>query len=375
VYLADVGFRSAGVRLVMPVRAALAERRLTLDDLIATLEGTELTYHLSGLIGDEGYTSRQDIVAIRIGDAEQVLERGAFSFKADAEGLRRRLSSTSVIPQWSGPVEIAIAVMEVGEFRLAAAVSPFGPNTDASRHDVNTSVTHEGITVSVGGIGAAREETAVEVEVAVGDGECCRGIGGYEGHRLGPTTITLSDQHGRVYRERWQEPGRLDHATLALFDPLHPDARELELSVPYVFVEEPGTTEAIPLPVKNPVDARLGRYPIRVLATSRVEADPRARLPGYRRPALGVDIDLGGWQGDRRVVLPGRILVDGDFLGVASRIPASSRMPGGMFNATRPEPLERVELTDGRSLVAKTLGFSHPCIQVRGPWRIRFPLL
>lgn len=366
-YLADVGFRAAGVRLVMPVRAGLGQRRLTLDELVATPEGTELTYHLTGLTGDEGYTSKQDLVAIHTGSVEQVLARGAFSFASDPAGLRRRISTTTVIQQWVGPVDIVIAVADVGEFRLAAALRPFGTDTDAPRRDVNASAIHEGITVTVRGVGAAREETAAEVEVAVADGECCVGIGGYQGHRLGPTALSIRDESGRVYGERWPEPGRVDHATLALFEPLHPEARELELTVPYVFVEEPELMQAIPLPVASPVEARLGRYQIRVLATARVEADPRARGASYREPAVGVDLDLGGWHGDRRVLTPGRILVDGVFC--ASRY----RLPGTM-NATQPEPVDRVELTGDRVFAAKTLSFSNPSIQVRGPWRIRFSL-
>jgi len=204
VYLADVGFRSAGVRLAAPVRAAEGRHTLTLSELIATPEGTDLTYYVTGLTGDEGYTPRQDVVAIESAGVEHVLTRGAFSFGSDRPGLRRRISSTSVIPPWPGPVAIALAITGVGEFRLAAELRPFGPGTDVPRRDVNASARHDGITVTVRGVGAAREETAVEIEVAVGDGECCAGIGGYRGHRLGPTALSLSDESGRVYMERWQ---------------------------------------------------------------------------------------------------------------------------------------------------------------------------
>jgi hypothetical protein len=363
VYLADVGFRSAGVRLAAPVRAAEGRHTLTLSELIATPQGTDLTYYVTGLTGDEGYTPRQDVVAIESAGVEHVLTRGAFSFGSDRPGLRRRISSTSVIPPWPGPVAIAIVITGIGEFRLAAELRPFGPETDVPRRDVNASARHDGITVTVRGVGAAREETAVEIEVAVGDGECCAGIGGYRGHRLGPTALSLSDESGRGYMERWQEPGRFDHATLALFQPLHPEARELELAVPYVFVEDPAATEALRLPVTSPVEARLGRCGIRVLGTARVEANPRAHNVTEQEPALRVDLDLGGWQGDRRVLLPGRPLVDGDFCNVGYRLT-------GMMDARRPEPVDRLDITGDRALTAETLGFAHPIIQVRGPWRI-----
>jgi hypothetical protein len=366
VYLADVGFRPAGVRLAAPVRAADGKHTLTLVELIATPQGTDLTYHLTGLTGDEGYTPRQDVVAVTRAGEERVLTRGAFSFGSDRAVLRRRISSTSVIPPWTGPVAVAIAIAGVGEFRLAAELRPFGPKTDAPRRDVNVSATHEGITVTVRGVGAAREETAVEVEVQVGEGECCVGIGALSGHRLGPTALSLSDESGRVYMERWQEPGNIDHATLALFQPLHPEAREVELTVPYVFVEESATTtETLALPVTTPVEMRLGRYGIRVLATGRVAANPRA-APSirYQQPALGVELDLGGWHGDRRVLLPGAPLIDGDFCNIGYR------MSG--LDMRQPEPLNRLDITGDRVPAAKTLSFRRPSIQVRGPWRLRF---
>jgi hypothetical protein len=364
VYLADIGFRPPGVRLVRPVRTAIEGRALTLAELIATREGTDLTYYLTGLTGDEGYTPRQDVVAIRADTTEHELTRGAFSFGSDRSVLRRRISSKSVIPPWTGPVSLAIAITGVGAFRLDAELRPFGPETDAPRRDVNSSVTHDGITVTVRGVGAAREETAVEIEAAVGDRECCAGIGALHGHRLGPTALSMRDESGRVYMERWQEPGGFDHATLALFQPLHPEAREVEVTVPYVFVEDAAaTTETLPLPVTSPVETRVGRYGIRVLRTVGVPANPRARAIHRQEPALGVDLDLGGWHGDRRVLLPGRPHIEG----------YGYRLPG--LDMRRPEPVDRIEITGDRALAAKTLGFTRPTVQVRGPWRIRFPLL
>jgi hypothetical protein len=101
-----------------------------------------------------------------------------------------------------------------------------------------------------------------------------------------------------------------------------------------------------------------------VLATVRVEADSRPPIEQYREQALRVDLDLGGWQGDRRVLMPGRILVDGEFCSVRYHQPG--------MNRSQPEPVDRLELIGDRPLTAKTLAFAHPSIQVRGPWRIRF---
>lgn len=371
VYLADVGFRSPGVRLVAPVRTAVEGRTLTLRDLVATADGTELTYDISGLIGEEGYSPRQDVVAIRSGKDERVLDRGAFSFRAEPRGfanttvLVRTIRSTSTIPHEGGRVEIAISIEKVGEFRLAPELTPFGPDTEALRTEVNRSVTHEGITITVRGAGTAREETAIEVEVAVPEHECCVGIGGFHGSRLGPTALALRDDSGRTYMERWREPGPYDDRTLAIFQPIHPDAREVELSVPYVIVEEPVRTDAVTLPVATPVAVSLGRYPIRILGT-RVHGSAKARTVADRPPRLGVDLDMGGWHGDRRVVLPGRPIVDGFDHGVS--------YGPRWLDARQPEPVDRLYLGGSRALGATSLAFTRPTVQVRGPWQISFPV-
>jgi hypothetical protein len=369
VYLPEIGFRPAGVRLVAPVHASDGSRTLTLAELIATRQGTDLTYYLTGLRGDEDEEPRKEIVAVRSGEDQHVVTQGTFLLKgAGQRVVPRRISSTNVIPRWTGPVDISIGITGVGEFHLDAQFTPFGPETATPRQDVNASVSHDGIDVRVGGFAAAREETAIEIEAGVPDGECCAGIGAYAGHRLGPTALSLRDESGRVYVERWQEPdGRYDHKTLALFQPVHPDARELELSVPYVYVEEQVTTNAVDLPVTIPVEMRLGRYAIRVLDTMRVPGNPRGRSPRFREPALGVDVDLGGWQGDRRLLWPGPALIDGNFCNLGFRT-----QPG--MDMRQPEPASRIEIFGDRALTGSTLAFRRPLIQVRGPWKIRIPL-
>ena len=369
VYLAGVGFRPEGFRLTSPAEARSERHTLTLRDLVATPEGTELRYDVIGLTGDEGYTAKQDTISIASAGVSQVLQRGEFSFRPPSfsavSELSRRLASASVIPQRRGLVEISITIDGVGEFRVAAALTPFVREPDAAGHDVNTSVTHDGITVAVGRLGVAREETALEIEVAVGEGECCAGIGGYQGHRRGPTALSLRDESGRVYAERWQPPGPFDRATLARFEPLHRDARDLELQVPYIFVEQRDAVPEFVLPVTEPLDVPVGGYEIRVLASTYVH-DPDASRSRDRASKLAVDLDLGGWHRDRRIVLPGRVVVDGGrgSVGYGPR----------HFNAAEPEPVDRILVSGERVGAARTLGFIGPTIQVRGPWRVRFDI-
>jgi hypothetical protein len=369
VYLPEVGFRPAGVRLVEPVHAVVGSRTLALTDFFATSQGTDLAYYLTGLNGDEGDEPRKEVVAVRSGDDQHVVTHGTFLLTgADRRVVPRRINSTKVIPPLTGPVDISIGITGVGEFHLDAALMPFGPETATPRRDLNASVTHDGITVTVGGFASAREEIAIEIEAAAPEGQCCAGIGGYAGHRLGPTALSLRDETGRVYVERWQEPdGRYDHKTLALFGPAHPDARELELSVPFIYVEEQVTANAVDLPVTTPVEMRLGRYGIRVLATGLVPGNATARSPRSREAALGVDVDLGGWKGDRRLLWPGPALIDGDFCNLGFRT-----QPG--MDMRQPEPANRIEIFGDRALTGRTLAFRRPLIQIRGPWKFSIPL-
>lgn len=370
-YLAGVGFRRSGMRLGSPVDATVDGRTLRLTDLVATPEGTELRYELSGLVDDEGYTPRQDRIAITSGGVSQVLERGSFSFTGDIsfaskQPLRRRIASTSAIPLRAGPIDVAITIDGVGEFGLGAELRPFGPETDGRGIDVNRSVMHDGISVTVGRAGVAPEETAVEISVVVAEGECCVGIGGFQGRRDGPTTLVLRDQNGHVYAERAQSPGNSESSTFAIFEPLRPDARAVELEVPYIFVEHSAVMSDVALPVTDVVNRKLGSYDIRVLGTTPIPGEPAARSFGYRQPALAVDLDLGGWQGDRRLLLPGIVVLDGNSCDLGYRLRD--------LNSSRPEPVARIEITGPRIIAARRLGFTRPSIQVRGPWRVRFDI-
>jgi hypothetical protein len=363
VYLAGIGFRPEGMRLVGPVTVTRGRWTLALRELIATAGGTELRYHVIGLEGDEGHTPKQDVVAIRFDGAERVLQPGGFSLGFASVGVNRRLVSTTTLPRWTGPIEVRITIDGVGEFDLSAELKEFGPETDAVRFEANASTTHEGVTILVRGVGAAREETALEIEAEVDGGGTCAGIGGLHGMRHGPTTLTLRDDKGQAYAERWHEPGRSESATFALFEPLHPGAREIELAVPYVFVEERMSSAAVGLSTL-PAATSLGAYPVRVVGLTPL--DTAKATDADSRPlakTLAIDLDLGGWLGDRRILRPGTVLPNCGWRSM--RYGPTGR---------EPEPITRVEISGGPTLAVTAIRLADPLIQIRGPWRIRFPL-
>jgi hypothetical protein len=112
---------------------------------------------------------------------------------------------------------------------------------------------------------------------------------------------------------------------------------------------------------------RLGRYGIRVLATRRVPGNPTTTSPRLREDSLGVDVDLGGWHGDRRLLWPGSPVIDGDFCNLGFRT-------GRGMDMRRPEPANQIEISGDRALTGRTLAFRRPLVQVRGPWIFRIRL-
>ena len=187
------------------------------------------------------------------------------------------------------------------------------------------------------------------------------GLGGLHSRREGPTLLRLSDEHTRAYAEIAQ-PDAIQSGgpELAVFEPLAADARELELEVPFVYVEESLAPVAVPLPVEAPVDVNLGAYPIRVLSSGPAPDSRRRRNFG---PALAIRLDLGEWRGDRRLLYPARALIDGADRGIGW---------GNGINATDPTPVDTIEIRPEPES-PKLLVLGGGTVQVRGPWRVSFP--
>jgi hypothetical protein len=152
----------------------------------------------------------------------------------------------------------------------------------------------------------------------------------------------------------------MDRSELAVFGELPSDAHEVEFEVPFVCAEEAKAPVVVRLPVVDPIPVTFGRYAIRVLSSGAAPDSPRRRNFG---PALAVRLDLGGWQGDRRMLFPSGVLVDGNDLGLGY---------GNGINATAPEPVDTIEVRMPDPNAPKVLTLIGPVAQVRGPWRVRF---
>lgn len=367
-FLPGVGFRQGGTRLAHETITERDGRRLIVRELVSTAEGTELTYEITD--PEQGGTCVIPGGGPTILDGDMVTLRGAGQEYGSAfvtssgvivGGVRRTLRAPPLLSTVR-TLELNVASSFFGEWTVPLELVPFGADGVGEMHPVTASATHEQVTIRVLGISETPDATALRFEaIAGGSAQGILGIGGLHGLRAGPNALLLRDDRGREYPEIAKQDFResMDRRDLALFGGLAADARELELEVPFVCVEEPTAPVVVRLPVVEPVSVTFGRYAIRVLSTGDAPDSPRRRNFG---PALAVRLDLGGWQGDRRVLFPTGVLVDGNNLGMGY---------GNGISGTSPEPVDTIEVRPAPS-APKLLTLIAPAVQVRGPWRVRF---
>jgi hypothetical protein len=225
--------------------------------------------------------------------------------------------------------------------------------------------THAGVTVALRAATFAGGETSIairattEIPNAVFDA-----LGAFHGMRNGPTLFRLRDQRGR---ELIELPWTRSHAHVrstheiqfALFPPVPPDAVDFELEIPFAYLDCPTGRVDLDLPVREPVLGTLGRNVVHILRT-RVSQATTGGLPP--EPTIAIDVNLGGWQDDWRVLKPYHAELDGVSLG---------RFIWQM-SASDPEPPQVIELPTAQALEARRLTLRGATVQVRGPWRLRF---
>jgi hypothetical protein len=365
-YLPGIGFRPSGLRLA----GAASEERdgltLTVHDIVATPLGTDIRYEITG--GSDG------AACIVPGQDKNAFDAGSLAFVIDGQEFAGGMCrSASVIrggmryvfdgprlPQDADHAELRIRNGYYGDWNVSLDFVLFRADLSPMR-ELDESATHEGITVHLRGIGRGPDETAIRFNIVVPRPAFPNGAGGLQSMRHGPTALRLRDDKGREYEELPPEqmPGRTMGEELGVFGAIADDAKSLELEVPFVYVSEQLTKVEVALPVTAPVEATLGPYPIRVLPTGEAPDSLRRRNFG---PALSIPLDLGGWQGDRRIIYPMRVQIDGQDRGVGY---------GNGINAADPTPVETIEIRP-EPTDPKTMTLSGGTIQIRGPWRVRF---
>lgn len=374
VFVPEVGFRpgSGGLRMAHPVTVEHGPQRLTVHHLVSSEVGTELAFEVSGLaieqrLGDEARWMRDEV---RLRDRRGLEYRprpkawmagGESRPQAGPATVRRSMTLEPLEPDLDR-VELWINGY-VGNWVAPIDLVPFDTGLAGAR--LQSSVSRHGITVALRNVSFGSDVTALDLEV-VGEPPVrfVRGVGALHGMRGGPSRLVLRDDQGRLYQEtdaaqhRPHDPmGRLDVAT---FPPAAADARVFELEVPYVVVEEAVGSADFELPVTESRPLVFGDYSIRVLSSGRVPPPKGASRVGW--DGLSLELDLGGWQGDRRLLMPGRVLVDGRDYGYRL----------GPMTPGSDEPAKHVEVPLSDPVAARRLSFRYPTVQVRGPWVVRF---
>lgn len=375
VFVPEVGFRPApgGVRLRAPISVEQDGRTLKVDHLVSTARGTELRFDLEGIDPPDF----RDPSSVR----EQLRDSNGRSFASGrswsstmgiGRGIRR---TTSFEPLPADLTKVELLVTQGG--RVSSAwldLIPLESSGLSVREPTDASDTQHGITIRVHGVARSETATALDLEAtAEAPVRFIRGIGALMGIRRGPTKLKLRDEHGRAYDEvdptlppRGDPTGRTD---VAVFPTLAPDAHAIELIVEYVIVEESEGEIDVSLPVTEPRSFAFGPYPIRVL-TARVVGPPsqQAIPPGMRLgDQLRLDLDLGDWRNDRRLLNPGRVLADGTDHGF--RWSPTDRPTDA--NPTNAAQIQHIEIPVAEPDSVKTVTLRYPTVHVRGPWRIR----
>jgi hypothetical protein len=335
--------------------------------LIATPEATDLIYELTYFPGDSNPAAPGSIdkVVLNDGSADHGVGGG---MQISVRAGKLVYGYTMVpLPPALRRVELKVTGSSAGAWSVPLELTPY-PSGAAERYlPVGASDERHGMTVTVRGIVATADMTVLDLMV-LADRPTVRvdGLGGLGGLRDATTALALHDQTGRIYAERFRQDARDQFpdpttiADVAIFDPLGDDADELVLVVPSICFDDQDPRLDIDLPIGAPLDAMLGSYPIRVLASREVDI---ARGPHTSR-AIALDLELASADAELQVLKPWQVMADGRSGGYSFGGP-------GIYGPA-PQPLKLVEVHLTGSDPPKRVTFSGATVRARGPWRVRF---
>jgi hypothetical protein len=371
----EVGFRpaSGGLALTRPVEVTKdPEHALKVMHLVSTsARGTELAFEMR----DE-----PRLVAAKAGNTDYMWHRRMRVELRDARGTsvpraNVRGENFSIGQHEFGflrqdilfdqlPAETRRLTLEIrgdlGEWDVPLEVAPIGEVSGVPAATSNASVERNGIVVRVRTIARTGGATCLEVEAAAlsPSGEVL-GVGAWM-RRGEETAFTVVDDRGRRYEEvftgaiarRSQHGGR----SVASFARLPDEVDRATLVVPAVVMQEADAGLDIPLPIYVPTDLSFGPHPITIRWADIV---PDLRVAPGHPATRGVEVQFKSdtWQNDRRVLRPGKLLLDGE-----------RTWNFGFDHELRLSIMLREEQSP------KTVTFLEPVVEVRGPWEIEFSL-
>jgi hypothetical protein len=365
-FLPGIGFRRAGTRLAAPVSVERGERTLTVQQLIATPEATDLIYDSTYLPGDASPAPPGSMDRVVLSDGSTDYGIGGGMQLSVRPGKLVREFTMVPLPVGTRRVELRVSGTSIGDWSVPLELVPFPSDAAEGYLRIDAGDTRHGITVTVRGMVASREMTALDLMVvAERPNVRVAGLGGLGGMRDATTALTLRDQKGRAFAEHFRQDARdrfpdpTGIADVAIFDPLPDDADELVLEVPSVCFDDPEPRLDVALPVEAPIDTMLGPYAVRVLGSRPAEI---ARGP-HRGQAIALDLDLRT-AGDVRVLKPWQVMADG-------RSGGFSFGNRGMHGPA-PEPLDLIEVHHQGTDPPRRVTLVGATVQARGRWQVRF---
>ncbi len=297
-------------------------------------------------------------------------------------------------------VEVLLdAPAPLGNWTVEVPVVPLQKAGLPQAREVRSGLELHGITVGVTSVSASAEGTAVQLR-AQADPQ----VG--KVRSIGPLgllrQLVLRDDRGREYLEKidlLSQPPSLPRRSWSpgsnftvltedlLFPPLASDARSAEVVVPFVVISEQSGDASLRVPIggkkvgeRIPLDANLtlGSYSFRVTHAEIVDSSSKQlpMPPGERR--LVLQLDLGDWNGDRKLMGLGQLLLDG----AESYGFSPSASDDGFGVSFPPNPNEgtdgqwkRVALVLPKDVPDQvTVTFRNADVAVQGPWRLQVPV-
>jgi hypothetical protein len=379
VWVPQLGFRPEDA-LRMRERAVVhqGDRAIAVTSLVSSDAGTEIAFEIKDDRGQDaclaGTLDHSALYGLDVSlrdehgnaYARSTTLLGGIGIGQHDFGFFRREIDFEPLSRDVRRVELGIAGA-FGSWTISVDVAPILETDVVRKAPLDAAVTTEGVTVRLVGIALGERETLLEVESTCSSPTVVvRGIGAVMQRQKDDERLVLIDGDGRRYeeelsRETTARGGTSGARSVAKFPPLPRVASELTLRIPAVMVEEGDAAFDFTLPVTEPRDVELGRYPMVLAWAGSVDDLPSS--PG-QPPRKGVRIALGSraTASRRRVVRPAAVAVDG----VERRC--------GWGYGWHPEPGFTNLTLDLDLDVTQTpvLTLLRPIVRVDGPWEIRF---
>jgi hypothetical protein len=375
-FIPGLGIRSYdphGLVAPLPVSVSTGGATMTVKSLLSNGETTRVQVEVTGLPATPPLNSllqessiNSIVLTLRDANGKAYPPAPQVSMLSGGGGPGQSLRMEKVFvgldPSMRTVDVVLTAPAPVGNWTVRLPVAPLAQSGLSAAVQQSGSVTLHGIRVQVASVAADAQRTVIQL---TGAGAPPIRFVRALGQPAGARKLVLRDDHGQDYVEL-PSAGRTDpydaqrrYVSDAVFPPLPASVRSADIVVPFVTVEVPAVAHfSIPVAGKGvgdilPVDITVpfAGFAVHVTSATIVE-----QLGGRW---LALHVNLGGWQGGRKLVGPGQATVEPKG---ASYFQSQS---DGDVNQTT---LLRVSYADTAQTVTVTLNGAN--VAVQGPWQV-----